>query len=84
VSASQLLVTMTPAGFQNLDTIDGGAGTCIGNGTCPWGGGADPNALAIFSTYPAVNSDALATVLITGIYVSGKCSPKAKYLHRET
>src|SRR6267154_3239169 len=57
VSANQLLVTMSPAGFQNLDTIDDGNGTCSSNGTCPWGGGADPNALALFQQYPAVNSD---------------------------
>src|SRR5258708_6235025 len=42
VSASQLLVTMTPAGLANLDP------NCAGNGTCPWGGGADPNATAVF------------------------------------
>jgi hypothetical protein len=51
--ASQLLVTMTAPGLANLDT------GCSGNGTCPWGGGADPNALAIFNQYPRPNSDAL-------------------------
>jgi Carboxypeptidase regulatory-like domain len=59
VAKNQLLVTMTPAGFQGLDTIDDGNGTCIANGTCPWGGGADPNALAVFQQYPKVNSDAV-------------------------
>jgi hypothetical protein len=59
VSPGQLLVTMTPTGLQNLDTVDGGQGTCTGNGTCPWGGGADPNALTVFQQYPSPNSDAL-------------------------
>jgi len=58
VGADQLLVTMTPPGLQNLDTVDGGFGTCIDNGTCPWGGGADPAALSIFQQYPSPNSDA--------------------------
>jgi hypothetical protein len=58
VSPGQLLVTMTPPGLQNLDTVDGGSGTCTVNGTCPWGGGADPNALAVFQQYPSPNSDA--------------------------
>ena len=59
LNSTQNLVTMTPVGFQNLDTIDGGFGTCMANNTCPWGGGADPNATAIFQQYPNVNSDAL-------------------------
>jgi hypothetical protein len=52
VGAEQLLVTMTAPGLQNTDT------TCQGAGTCPWGGGADPNALSIFQQYPSPNSDA--------------------------
>lgn len=60
LSPDQLLVTMNyPQGLQNLDTIDDGNGTCMANGTCPWGGGANPNALAIFQNYPHPNSDAL-------------------------
>jgi len=53
------IVAMTPQGLQNLDLIDDGFGTCIDNGTCPWGGGADPNALAIFQQYPSPNTDTL-------------------------
>ena len=49
--ASQLLVTMSQAGLANTDT------NCQGNGTCPWGGGADPNVLAVFQKYPSPNSD---------------------------
>ncbi len=51
VASNQLLVTMTPAGLQSMDTA------CQSNGTCPWGGGADPNVLAIFNNYPHPNSD---------------------------
>jgi hypothetical protein len=46
------IVTLTPAGLQSTDT------NCQGNGTCPWGGGADPSAMAIFQQYPHPNSDA--------------------------
>jgi Carboxypeptidase regulatory-like domain len=46
------IVTLTPAGLQSTDT------NCQGFGTCPWGGGADPNAMAIFQKYPHPNSDA--------------------------
>jgi hypothetical protein len=48
---SQLLVTESQAGLANTDT------NCQGIGTCPWGGGADPNVLAIFQKYPSPNSD---------------------------
>jgi hypothetical protein len=51
VASNQLLVTMTPAGLKSMDP------NCQGNGTCPWGGGADPNVLAIFNNYPHPNSD---------------------------
>jgi hypothetical protein len=50
--SNQLLVTMTPAGLANLDPA------CSSFETCPWGGGADPNALTIFQQYPSPNSDA--------------------------
>ncbi len=46
------VVSLTTQGLQSTDT------TCQGNGTCPWGGGADPNALTIFQKYPSPNSDA--------------------------
>src|SRR5258708_22881773 len=59
VSASALVVTMTPIGLQDLDSMDNGSGTCSGNGPCPWGGGADPTAQAIFQNYQPPNSDAL-------------------------
>jgi len=58
-SVSNGIVALTPQGLQSLDTVDGGYGTCVDNGTCPWGGGADPNALAIFQNYPSPNTDTL-------------------------
>jgi hypothetical protein len=57
--SSSGIVAMTPQGLTNLDNVDDGNGTCMANGTCPWGGGADPNALTIFQRYPSPNSDAL-------------------------
>lgn len=52
VGADQLLATLTPTDLAALDS------SCQGSGTCPWGGGADPNALTIFQKYPSPNSDA--------------------------
>jgi hypothetical protein len=52
VGAGQLLVTLTPAQLAALDPNCGAAGTC------PWGGGADPNVEAIFNQYPQPNTDA--------------------------
>lgn len=44
---------LSPADIASMDPA------CSGNGTCPWGAGVDPNALALFNTYPAANGDAL-------------------------
>ena len=52
LGAGQLLVTMTAPQLAALDP------NCAGNGTCPWGGGADPNVEAIFQKYPQPNTDA--------------------------
>ncbi len=53
--SSDGVVAMTPQGLANTDTNCQSAP----NNPCPWGGGADPNALAIFQKYPSPNSDAL-------------------------
>jgi hypothetical protein len=66
LGASQLLVTVQPSGLTQLDGVDDGNGTCVANGTCSWGGGANPNVAninsanpnAIFNLYPHPNSDA--------------------------
>jgi len=52
--AGQNLATLTPAGLQSTDTNCQSAQ----NNPCPWGGGADPNVLAIFQQYPQPNTDA--------------------------
>ncbi len=49
-SSQQLLTTITVPGLQATDT------GC--SSTCPWGGGPDPNVLAIFQQYPQPNTDA--------------------------
>jgi hypothetical protein len=61
LNSSQNLVTMTAAQLQTLDP------NCLGNGSCPWNGGADPNVAnilganpnAIFELYPHPNSDSV-------------------------
>lgn len=52
-STTQRLVTMTQQGLANMDTGCQSAP----NNPCPWGGGADPNVLAIFQQYPSPNGD---------------------------
>jgi carboxypeptidase family protein len=49
------IVQLSPAGLASTDT------NCqtAPNNPCPWGGGADPNALAIFNKYPSPNTDAV-------------------------
>ena len=48
------ITTLTPQGLASTDP------NCqtAPNNPCPWGGGADPNAMAIFQNYPHPNSDA--------------------------
>lgn len=46
--------TLMPSDIAKMDS------GCANNGTCPWGPGVDPNALAIFANdYPAANGTAL-------------------------
>ena len=48
--APDLVTTLYPAGIASLDQ------GCAGNGTCPWGPGANPNIESLFKGYPAPNS----------------------------
>ena len=41
---------------------------CGASGTCPWGAGCDPNALAYFNQYPAANGSALGDGVNLGSY----------------
>jgi hypothetical protein len=43
--------TLTPSDLSGMES------ECVGNGTCPWGPGVDPNALAVLQTYPHGNSN---------------------------
>ena len=56
-------ITLTPAQVASMDP------KCTKNGTCPWGPGGDPNAIALFSQYPLPNSfsqgDGLNTAAFT-------------------
>ena len=53
LNSSQNLVTLQAVQLQALDV------NCMGNGTCPWNGGPDPNATAIFQLYPRPNTDSV-------------------------
>ncbi|MCU1305471.1 MAG: hypothetical protein JWN45_166 [Acidobacteriaceae bacterium] len=55
LSSGQLLATISASDIAALDT----ACQSAPSNPCPWGGGADPNVLAIFQQYPQPNSDAL-------------------------
>jgi carboxypeptidase family protein len=47
--ADQSIVSLTPAQLASMDP------DCSKAGTCPWGGGADPNVLAVLNKYPHAN-----------------------------
>jgi hypothetical protein len=56
-------VTLTPAQVASMDP------KCFALGTCPWGPGGDPNAIALLNQYPSPNSfvagDGLNTAAFT-------------------
>jgi len=56
-SSQQTVATLNPADIAALDT------GCVGNGTCPWGPGVNPNALAALQSYPHPNTDAVGDTL---------------------
>jgi Carboxypeptidase regulatory-like domain len=47
--AAQTVVTLSPAQLASMDP------GCVGNGTCPWGGGANPNVITAWQAYPLPN-----------------------------
>jgi hypothetical protein len=56
-AGGSLVMTLTPAQFASMDP------NAASNGQCPWANvngdcGGDPNALAVFQTYPHPNTDA--------------------------
>jgi len=61
LNSTQNLVTLSAAQLQTLDA------NCLGNGTCPWNGGPNPNVAnilganptAIFELYPHPNTDSV-------------------------
>ena len=62
-------VTLTPAQIASMDTL------CSGYGTCPWGGGVDPNVLAVFNQLPTANGSALGDGLNLGSYSFSSPTP---------
>jgi hypothetical protein len=65
-------VVTTSISPSQLATLDA---PCTGNGVCPWGPGADPNALAYFNQYPAANGTALGDGYNTGSYTFSSPNP---------
>ncbi|MBW4027728.1 TonB-dependent receptor [Acidipila rosea] len=62
-------VTLTPSQIATMDP------NCAGNGTCPWGGGDNPNILSEFANYPTANGTALGDGLNFGSYSFSSPSP---------
>src|SRR4051812_12226100 len=56
-STKQSVVTLSPAQVASMDT------GCAGAGSCPWGPGPNPNALAVLQSYPHPNTDAVGDTL---------------------
>ncbi len=67
-------VTLTPAQIAAMDTEPDGT-NCSTNGTCPWGPGVNPNALAYFNQYPTANGSALGDGLNFGSYTFSSAYP---------
>jgi hypothetical protein len=65
-------VVTTSISASQLATLDA---PCAANGVCPWGPGADPNALALFNQYPAANGTSLGDGLNTGSYTFSSPNP---------
>ncbi len=63
------IVTLTPQQIAGMDP------NCAQSGTCPWGPGVDPNALAVFKQYPLPNSYVAGDGLNTGSYTWSAPAP---------
>jgi hypothetical protein len=62
-------VTLTPAQVASMDP------KCFSLGTCPWGPGGDPNAIALFNQYPSSNSFVAGDGLNTAAYTWSAPNP---------
>jgi hypothetical protein len=61
--------SISPTQLSSLDA------PCAANGVCPWGPGADPNALAYFNQYPAANGTSLGDGYNFGSYTFSSPNP---------
>jgi hypothetical protein len=55
-------IELNPAQIAAMDP------NCLGNGTCPWGPGVDPNVLSVLNQYPAPNGFSAGDGLNTASY----------------
>jgi len=68
--SSGSLVTLTPPQFASMDLL------CSGYGTCPWGGGVDPNVITVFNQLPTANGSALGDGVNLGSYSFSSPTPE--------
>ena len=69
VAADKSIVSLTPSQLASMDP------GCSGAGTCPWGGGVDPNVLAVLNKYPEPNGAAKGDGLNTASFTWSAPNP---------
>jgi hypothetical protein len=69
VAADKSIVSLTPTQMVKMDP------DCSGAGTCPWGGGVDPNVLAVLNKYPEPNGAAKGDGLNTASFTWSAPNP---------
>ncbi len=62
LAAGNSTIALSPAQIAAMDP------NCLGNGTCPWGPGVDPNVLTVLNQYPAPNGFSAGDGLNTASY----------------
>jgi Carboxypeptidase regulatory-like domain len=68
--SSGSVVTLDPTQIAAMDP------NCSANGTCPWGGGVDPNILTVLDQYPTANGTAVGDGYNTGSYSFSSPTPQ--------
>ena len=68
-------VTLTPEQIAAMDGAPDGSDSCSMEGTCPWGAGVNPNAIAYFNQFPTANGNALGDGLNLGSFTFSSPHP---------
>jgi len=69
VAADQSVVSLSPAQLASMDP------DCSAAGTCPWGGGVNPNVLAVLNQYPEPNGSTRGDGLNTASFTWSAPNP---------